>query len=129
MPADAAEQTRLGEIAAFEAYLVEASLAVGDADLRCADLRRAALLEALPAPDALPADPRTVRDLVRAVMRAVLGPAESARLDLRLAALDGDSASADPAPDAAPGDPATDAAPGDSAADSAGGPTADGGAS
>jgi hypothetical protein len=95
LAADAVRQTRLAEVAAFEAYLLEASLAVGDSALLCADLRRAALAEALPSVKLLPEDPAAARQVVREAMRAVLGPAEAARLDVRLATLDADGPGAE----------------------------------
>ncbi len=85
---DAVRQAQLGEIAAFEAYLLDSSLAVGDTELLCADLRRAALADMLPSAGLLPEDVPAARALVREAMTTVLGPAEADRLHLRLAVLD-----------------------------------------
>lgn len=99
LAADAVRQIRLAEIAAFEAYLLEASAAVGDSELLSADLRRAALTETLPNVKLLPEDPAAAREVVREAMRAVLGPAEAARLDARLADLDADASDQTDQPD------------------------------
>lgn len=74
---DALAQARLADLASFEAYLVEAATAVGDASLATVDLRfdiAASAVERLTdTPDELPAAVEQVRE----VLVGAVGPAEA----------------------------------------------------
>ncbi|HUR72965.1 MAG TPA: hypothetical protein VMZ00_01740, partial [Sporichthya sp.] len=81
---DSARQMCLADLAEVEAYLVEASLAVGDADLLLADVRRAAVVLILSEAADRPVDVAAARAGVWAAARAALPPAEVERLAPRL---------------------------------------------
>lgn len=82
--ADAAQQVCLADLADLEAYLVEASVAVGDVDLLLADVRRAAVVLILSETAERPVDVAAARAGVWAAARAALPPAEVERLAPRL---------------------------------------------
>jgi hypothetical protein len=81
---DAARQACLADLAEAEAYLVEASVAVGDTELLLADVRRAALVLLLSEAADRPVDVAAARAGVWAVVRAALPPTEVERLAPRL---------------------------------------------
>lgn len=81
---DAARQACLADLAEVEAYLVEASIAVGDTGLLLADVRRAAVVLLLSEAADRPVDVAAARAGVWAVVRAALPPTEVERLAPRL---------------------------------------------
>jgi hypothetical protein len=81
---DAARQACLADLFEIEAYLVEASLATGDADLLLADVRRAAVVLLLSEAADRPSDVAAARAGVWAAVCAALPPAEVERLAPRL---------------------------------------------
>ncbi len=81
---DAARQMCLADVAEVEAYLVEASVAVGDDALLLADVRRGALVFLLSEAAERPVDVAAARAGVWAAVRAALPPAEVERLAPRL---------------------------------------------
>ena len=81
---DAARQACLADLAEVEAYLVEASTAVGDTELLLADVRRAAVVLLLSEAAERPVDVAAARAGVWAVVRAALPPTEVERLAPRL---------------------------------------------
>jgi hypothetical protein len=85
---DSARQMCLADLAEVEAYLVEASLAAGDADLLLADVRRAAVVLILSEAADRPVDVAAARAGVWAAARAALPPAEVERLAPRLGRTD-----------------------------------------
>jgi hypothetical protein len=107
---DAARQACLADLADVEAYLVEASVAAGDADLLLADVRRAAVVLLLSEAADRPSDVAAARAGVWAVVCAALPPAEVERLAPRLGrspdALAATEVVEAPAPSAVPADSA-----------------------
>lgn len=85
---DAAKQVARADVAEVEAYLVEASVAVGDEDLLMADVRRAAVVLVLSEAAEQPADVAAARAAVWAAVGAALAPSELARLAPRLGRVD-----------------------------------------
>jgi hypothetical protein len=77
LPADALAQARLADLASFEAYLVEAATAVGDASLATVDLRWDIAASAVDGLTEVPEGlPQAVHQL-REVLLGAVGPAEA----------------------------------------------------
>lgn len=80
-------QAYQADLAAFEAYLVEAARVVGDNFLITVDLRWALASEAISRIPALPADVASASATIRDVLASTVGPVEADRLRQRFAAV------------------------------------------
>lgn len=78
--AEALSQTRMADLASFEAYLIEAAIEVGDTTLATVDLRWDLGTTAVAEVDGLSADPCEAVDRIRAALVYAVGPAEQGRL-------------------------------------------------